>query len=133
LSSRSLAFIDYYFVLNSLLSIYLVLSLQKHQFLSSLPPLPEDGEVEERTVVTERPESEVAGSHKSAASSEEVETEASESSRSLPSAASPKNKRKREELQDSGTSEAGKSPIEETSPEKEGKTFNPYDDALVSS
>jgi hypothetical protein len=121
------------------LSIYLVLSLQKHQFLSSLPPLPEDGEVEERTIVTDdnqgtsRPESEVAGSHKSAASSEEVETEASESLRSLPSAASPKNKRKREELQDSGTSKAGKSPIEETSPEKEGKTFNPYDDALVSS
>ncbi|XP_051199974.1 uncharacterized protein [Lolium perenne] len=112
---------------------------KKHQFLSSLPPLPEDGEVEERTVVTDdnqgtsRPESEVAGSHKSAASSEEVETEASESSRSLPLAASPKNKRKREELQDSGTSKAGKSPIEETSPEKEGKTFNPYDDALVSS
>ncbi|KAK1653490.1 hypothetical protein QYE76_071295 [Lolium multiflorum] len=109
---------------------------KKHQFLSSLPPLPEDGEVEERTVVTDdnqgtsRPESEVAGSHQSAASSEEVETEASESSRSLPSAASPKNKRKREELQDSGTSKAGKSPIEETSPEKEGKTFNPYDDAL---
>ncbi|KAK1668448.1 hypothetical protein QYE76_056607 [Lolium multiflorum] len=113
---------------------------KKHQVLSSLPPLPEGGEVEERTVVTDdnqgtsRPESEVAGSHKSAASSErEVESEASESSRSLPSAASPKNKRKREDVEDSGTSKAGKSPDEETSPEEEGKAFNPYDDALVSS
>ena len=102
--------------------------------------LPEGGEVEERAVVTDdnqgtsRPESEIAGSHKSAASSEkEVETEASESSRSLPSAASPKNKRKREELEDSGTSKAGKSPIQETSLEKEKKSFNPYEDALVSS
>ncbi|KAK1694688.1 hypothetical protein QYE76_011385 [Lolium multiflorum] len=113
---------------------------KKHQFLSSLPPLPEGGEVEERTVVTDnnqgtsRPESEVAGSHKSAASSEkEVETEASESSRSLPSAASPNNKRKRDELEDSGTSKAGESPIQETSPEKQKKSFNPYEDALVSS
>jgi hypothetical protein len=114
--------------------------LQKHQSLSSLPPLPEGGEVKEWTVVTNdkqgtsRPESEVAGSHKSAASSEkEVKSEASESTRSLPSAASPKNKRKREELEDSGTSKAGKSPIQETSPEKEKKSFNPYEDALVSS
>ncbi|KAK1683313.1 hypothetical protein QYE76_044161 [Lolium multiflorum] len=113
---------------------------KKHQVISSLPPLPEGGEVEERTVVTDdnqgtsRPESEVAGSHKSAASSErEVESEASESTRSLPSAASPKNKRKRDEVADSGTSKEGKSPVEETSPEEEGKAFNPYDDALVSS
>nr|XP_051229091.1 uncharacterized protein LOC127346886 [Lolium perenne] len=112
-------------------------NLPKHQVLSSLPPLPEGGEVEERTVVTDdnqgtsRPESEVTGSHKSAASLEkENETEASESSRSLPSAASLKNKRKREELEDSGTSKTGKSPVKETSPEREEKTFNPYDDAL---
>ncbi|KAK1630874.1 hypothetical protein QYE76_005189 [Lolium multiflorum] len=114
--------------------------ISKHQFLSSLPPLPEGREVEERTVVTDdnqgtsRPKSEVAGSHKSAASSEkEVESEAYESSRSLPSAASPKNKRKRDELEDSGTSKAGESPVQETSPEKEKKSFNPYEDALVSS
>ncbi|KAK1653612.1 hypothetical protein QYE76_071417 [Lolium multiflorum] len=63
---------------------------KKHQVLSSLPPLPEGGEVEERTVVTDdahgtsRPESEVAGSHKSAASSErETESEASESCASI--------------------------------------------------
>jgi hypothetical protein len=115
-------------------------ALQKHQVLSSLPPLPEGGEVEERTVVTDdnqgtsRPESEVAGSHKSAASSErEIESEASELTRSRPSAASPNNKRKRDEIADSGTSKAGKSPVEETSPEEEEKAFNPYDDALVSS
>jgi hypothetical protein len=113
--------------------------VQKHQFISSLPPLPEGGEVEERIVVTDetqgtsRPESEIAGSHKSAASSERgAEFEASESVHSLPSAASPKNKRKRGEIADSGTSKAGESPAEETSPE-EGKAFDPYNDALVSS
>ncbi|KAK1644363.1 hypothetical protein QYE76_062168 [Lolium multiflorum] len=114
--------------------------LSKHQVLSSLPPLPEGGEVEERTIVTDenqgtsRPESEVAGSHKSATSCErEAESEASESTQSLPSAVSPTNKRKRDEVADSGTSKAGKSPIEETPPEEEEKAFNPYDDALVSS
>ncbi|KAK1697585.1 hypothetical protein QYE76_014282 [Lolium multiflorum] len=113
---------------------------KKHQVLSSLPPLPEGGEVEERTVVTDdnqgtsRPESEVSGSHKSAASFEkEVGSEASESTQFIPSVVSPTNKRKRDEVADSGTSKAGKSPIKEISPEEEGKTFNPYDDALVSS
>jgi hypothetical protein len=43
------------------------------------------------------------------------------------------NKRKRDEVVDSGTSKADKSPLEETSPEEEEKPFNPYDDALVSS
>jgi hypothetical protein len=56
----------------------------------------------------------------------------SESSCSLPSAASPKNKRKRDDLEDSGTSTTGKSPVKEISPEREKKPFNPYDDALVS-
>ncbi|KAK1602575.1 hypothetical protein QYE76_037467 [Lolium multiflorum] len=83
---------------------------------------------------TSRPESEVAGSHKSAASSEkEIESEASESTHSLPSAASPMNKRKRDEVADSGTSKAGKSHAEEAVPEEEGTIFNPYDDALVTS
>jgi hypothetical protein len=107
--------------------------------LSSLPPLPEGGEVDERTVATDdaqgtsRPESEVIGSQKSAASSErETESDASESVHSLPSAASPKNKRKRGEVANSGTSKAGESPAEETSPEEE-ETFNTYTDALVSS
>ncbi|KAK1642876.1 hypothetical protein QYE76_060681 [Lolium multiflorum] len=112
---------------------------KKHQVLSSLPPLPESWEVEERTIVTDdtqgtsRPESEVAGSHKSAASSErDAESEASESVHSLPSAASPKNKRKRGEVADSGTSKAGESTVEETSPEEE-EAFNPFNDALISS
>ena len=113
--------------------------MQNHQVISSLPPLPEGGEVDDRTVVTDdsqvpsRPESEVAGSHKSAASSDkETESEASESARSPPSAASPKNKRKRGEIEDSGTSKPSGSPVEEASPEEEG-AFDPYADALISS
>ncbi|KAK1613135.1 hypothetical protein QYE76_036808 [Lolium multiflorum] len=83
---------------------------ENHQVLSSLPPLPEGGEVDERAIVTDdsqgpsRPESEVAGSHKSAASSERSESDASESARFPPSAVSPKDKRKRDEVEDSGTS-----------------------------
>ncbi|KAK1618841.1 hypothetical protein QYE76_024358 [Lolium multiflorum] len=74
---------------------------ENHQVLASLPPLPEGGEVEERAVVTDdnqgtsRPESEVAGSHKSAASSEkEVDSDATELTHSLPSAVSPGKKEK---------------------------------------
>ncbi|KAK1670195.1 hypothetical protein QYE76_058354 [Lolium multiflorum] len=70
-----------------------------HPSMTSLPPLPEGGEVEEMAIVADDtqgssvPESEVAGSHKSAASHEkEVESESTES---LPPAVSPKNKRKR--------------------------------------
>ncbi|KAK1699486.1 hypothetical protein QYE76_016183 [Lolium multiflorum] len=113
---------------------------QNHKTASPLPPLPEGGEVEERVVVTDdnqgtsRPESEIAGSRKSAASSEkEVETEATASTHSPPPAASPKNKRKRDEVADSGTSKAGASPAEEVVPTEERTTFNPYEDALVSS
>jgi hypothetical protein len=104
-----------------------------------LPLLPEGGEVDERTIITDdvqgtsRPESEVVGSHKSAASSErDTESDASESVHSLPSAASPRNKRKRGDVEDSGTSKLGGSPAEETTPEEED-AFNPYEDALVSS
>ncbi|KAK1651644.1 hypothetical protein QYE76_069449 [Lolium multiflorum] len=86
---------------------------ENHPILTSLPPLPEGGEVEDRTVVdddnqgTSRPESEVAGSHKSAASSEkDAESEATASTHSLPPAVSPRNKRKRDEVEDSGTSKA---------------------------
>ncbi|KAK1649440.1 hypothetical protein QYE76_067245 [Lolium multiflorum] len=75
------------------------------------------------------PESEVAGSQKSAASSKkEAESEATASTHSLPPAVSPRNKRKRDEVADSGSSKA-----EEVGP-SEGKTaFDPYLDALVSS
>ncbi|KAK1620170.1 hypothetical protein QYE76_025687 [Lolium multiflorum] len=113
---------------------------QNHKTASPLPPLPEDGEVKERAVVTDdnqgtsRPESEVAGSQKSAASSEkEVESEATALAHSPPSAASPKNKRKRDEVSDSGTSKAGASLAEEVVPDDVRTTFNPYEDALVSS
>ncbi|KAK1648983.1 hypothetical protein QYE76_066788 [Lolium multiflorum] len=117
---------------------------QNHQTASSLPPLPEGGDVEERTVVTDdaqvpsRPESEVAVSRKSAASSEkEAESEASESTQSIPSAVSPRNKRKRGDAEGSGTSKLSSSPVEETAPEEtapeEEEHFNAYDAALVSS
>jgi hypothetical protein len=118
-------------------TFYLV---QNHNTASPLPPLPEGGEVEERTVVTDdnqgtsRPESEIAGSKKSAGSSEkEVDSEATVSTHSLPSAVSPGNKRKRDEVADSGASKSGAPPAEEVVPTKERTTFNPYEDALVSS
>jgi hypothetical protein len=111
--------------------------------VSSLPPLPAGGDVEERAVITEdtqvpsHPESEVAVSHKPAASSEkEVESEASESTQSIPSAVSPK-KRKRGDAEGSGTSKLSSSPVEETAPRstapEESEPFNAYDAALVSS
>ncbi|KAK1697925.1 hypothetical protein QYE76_014622 [Lolium multiflorum] len=107
---------------------------ENHPSLTSLPPLPEGGEVEERTVVdddnqgTSRPDIEVAGSHRSAASSEkDAESEATASTHSPPPA-SPKNKRKRSEFKDSGTSKA-----EETDPSDGKAAFNLYTDALVSS
>jgi hypothetical protein len=40
--------------------------------------------------------------------------------RSSPSVVSPRNKRKRDEVEDSGTSKPSGSPAEETSPEDEG-------------
>ncbi|KAK1620330.1 hypothetical protein QYE76_025847 [Lolium multiflorum] len=95
------------------------------------------GEVDERAIVTDdsqessRPESEVAGSHKSTASFEkETKSDPSESGRSVspPLAVSPRNKRKRDEVEDSGTSKPSESAPEETSHEEEG-AFNPYDDA----
>ncbi|KAK1630199.1 hypothetical protein QYE76_004514 [Lolium multiflorum] len=108
---------------------------EDHPVLASLPPLPEGGEVEDRTVVdddnqgTSRPESEVTGSHKSAASSEkDADSEATASTHSLPLAVSPRNKRKRDDVEDSGTSKA-----EEAAPSNRKAAFDPYLDALVSS
>ncbi|XP_071678177.1 uncharacterized protein [Lolium perenne] len=106
-----------------------------HPTMTSLPPLPEGGEVEEQAIVAEDtqgssiPESEVAGSHKSAASHEkEVESEASESTQSLPPAVSPRNKRKRTDAEDSGTSKA-----EEVVPSHPKAAYDPYVESLVSS
>ncbi|KAK1651485.1 hypothetical protein QYE76_069290 [Lolium multiflorum] len=108
---------------------------ENHPVLASLPPLPEGGEVDDRIVVdddnqgTSRPESEVAGSHKSAASSEkDADSEATASTHSLPPAVSPRNKRKRDDVEDSGTSKA-----EEAAPSNRKAAFDPYLDALVSS
>ncbi|KAK1608051.1 hypothetical protein QYE76_031724 [Lolium multiflorum] len=82
--------------------------------------------------VPSRPESEVVVSRKSAASSEkEAGSEASESTQSIPSAVSPKNKRKRGDAEGSGTSKMSSSPVEETAPE-ETEPFNAYDAALIS-
>ncbi|KAK1629060.1 hypothetical protein QYE76_003375 [Lolium multiflorum] len=106
-----------------------------HPTMTSLPPLPEGGEVEEQAIVAEDtqgssiPGSEVAGSHKSAASHEkEVESEASESTQSLPPAVSPRNKRKRTDAEDSGTSKA-----EEVVPSHPKAAYDPYVESLVSS
>ncbi|KAK1611609.1 hypothetical protein QYE76_035282 [Lolium multiflorum] len=108
---------------------------ENHPTMTSLPPLPEGGEVEEQAIVAEDTqgssirESEVAGSHKSAASHEkEVESEASESTQSLPPAVSPKNKRKRTDVEDSGTSKA-----EEVVPSHPKAAYDPYVESLISS
>ncbi|KAK1682381.1 hypothetical protein QYE76_043229 [Lolium multiflorum] len=107
---------------------------ENHPTMSSLPPLPEDGEVEEQAIVAEDNqgsslhESEVAGSHKSAASHEkEIESEA-ESTQSLPPAVSPKNKRKRDDAEASGTSKP-----EKTVPSQPGSAYDPYLETLISS
>src|SRR5215217_7011223 len=112
----------------SLIFLLSLFCLQNHPTMSSLPPLPEDGEVEEQAVVAEDNqgsslhESEVAGSHKSATSREkEVESEASESTQSLPPAVSPKNKRKRDDAEASGTSKP-----EETDPSSQKAAYDPY-------
>ncbi|KAK1695723.1 hypothetical protein QYE76_012420 [Lolium multiflorum] len=108
---------------------------RNHPTMASLPPLPEDGEVEEQAIVAEDNqgsslhESEVAGSHKSAASHEkEVESEASESTQSLPPAVSPKNKRKRDDAETSGTSKP-----EEAVPSHPKSAYDPYLGTLISS
>ncbi|KAK1662255.1 hypothetical protein QYE76_050414 [Lolium multiflorum] len=83
---------------------------------------------------TSRPESEAAFSRKSAASSEkDAEAEATSSTRSPPSAASPRSKRKRDEAVDTGTSKAGASLADKTAPNAGEETLDLYDAALVSS
>ncbi|KAK1665147.1 hypothetical protein QYE76_053306 [Lolium multiflorum] len=111
-----------------------------HLVLSSLPPLPEGGEVEERVVVTDdnqgtsRPESGAGDSHKSAASLEkETEAEVSSSTRSSLPAASPKGKRKRDEAIDSGTSKVNTSRAGKSALDAEEETLDLYGAALVSS
>ncbi|KAK1611387.1 hypothetical protein QYE76_035060 [Lolium multiflorum] len=106
---------------------------KNHPNLVSLPPLPEGGEVDERAVVTDDNqdapslENEPAESQKSAGSSEAA-SEATTSAQSPPPAVSPRNKRKRAEVEDSGTSKA-----EETAPSRQKAAFDPYLEALISS
>jgi hypothetical protein len=89
--------------------------VQNHQTLSSLPPLPEGGDVPERAIITDDSQetsvrdSEPAESKKSAGSSdkvsESVHASGSSQTNSLPPVASPeKRKRKRTpDEEDSGT------------------------------
>ncbi|KAK1653046.1 hypothetical protein QYE76_070851 [Lolium multiflorum] len=101
---------------------------ENHPTVASLPPLPEDGEVEERAIVTddnqEAPSfvNEPVDSRKSAGNSEVS------SAQSPPPAVSPKGKRKRNDVEDSGTSKA-----EEVDPSHQKATYDPYLESLVSS
>ncbi|KAK1692636.1 hypothetical protein QYE76_009333 [Lolium multiflorum] len=102
---------------------------RNHPDLVSLPPLPEGGEVEERAIVTddnqEAPSfvNEPVDSRKSAGNSE-----GTSSAQSPPPAVSPKGKRKRNDVEDSGTSKA-----EEVDPSHQKATYDPYLESLVSS
>ncbi|KAM0873159.1 hypothetical protein ACQ4PT_038206 [Festuca glaucescens] len=109
---------------------------KNHQTLSSLPPLPEGGEVDDRVVVADDsqesslPESEHAGSQRSAGSSDkDTESEQrfdSAHSISPPPATSPdRRKRKRSDDEDSGASKLTEPAAEESSPEDQ-EFFEPF-------
>ncbi|KAK1612556.1 hypothetical protein QYE76_036229 [Lolium multiflorum] len=99
---------------------------ENHPDLVSLPPLPEGGEVEERAIVTddnqEAPSfvNDPVDSRKSAGSSE-----GTASAQSPPPAVSPKGKRKRKDVEDSGTSKA-----EEVDPSRQKAAYDPYLESL---
>ncbi|KAK1681116.1 hypothetical protein QYE76_041964 [Lolium multiflorum] len=106
-----------------------------HPNLVSLPPLPEGGEVEERAVISDDNQdapsfvAEPADSRKSAGSDEkEGASEATASAQSPPPAVSPKNKRKRNDVEDSGTSKP-----EEAVPSRQKAAYDPYLETLISS
>ncbi|KAK1644883.1 hypothetical protein QYE76_062688 [Lolium multiflorum] len=106
-----------------------------HPNLVSLPPLPEGGEVEERAVISddnqEAPSfvNEPADSRKSAGSAEkDAASEGTASAQSPPLAVSPKNKRKRDDVEDSGTSKP-----EEADPSSQKAAYDPYLGTLISS
>ncbi|KAK1631195.1 hypothetical protein QYE76_005510 [Lolium multiflorum] len=108
---------------------------QNHPTLASLPPLPEDGEVEERAIVADDNQdapsfmNEPVDSRKSAGSSEKyAASEGTTSAQSPPSAVSPRNKRKRNDAEDSGTSKA-----EEVDPSRQKAAYDPYLESLISS
>ncbi|KAK1647729.1 hypothetical protein QYE76_065534 [Lolium multiflorum] len=106
-----------------------------HPNLVSLPPLPEGGEVEERAVISDDNQdapsfaNEPAESRKSAGSDEKEDaSEATASAQSPPPAVSPKNKRKRNDAEDSGTSKP-----EEAVPSRQKAAYDPYLETLISS
>ncbi|KAK1602725.1 hypothetical protein QYE76_008206, partial [Lolium multiflorum] len=108
---------------------------KNHPNLVSLPPLPEGGDVEERAIVTDDNQdapsfaNEPADSRKSAGSIEkEAASEGTASAQSPPPAVSPKNKRKRNDVEDSGTSKA-----KEAVPSHQKAAYDPYLEALISS
>ncbi|KAK1621172.1 hypothetical protein QYE76_026689 [Lolium multiflorum] len=108
---------------------------KNHPNLDSLPPLPEGGEVEERAIITDDNQdapsfaNEPVDSRKSAGSSEkDAASEGTTSAQSPPPAVSPRNKRKRNDTQDSGTSKA-----EEVDPSRQKATYDPYLGSLISS
>ncbi|KAM0869406.1 hypothetical protein ACQ4PT_040687 [Festuca glaucescens] len=109
---------------------------ENHQTLSSLPPLPEGGEVDDRVVVADDsqesslPESEPAGSQRSAGSSDK-DTESEQRSDSAHSVSPPPanspdgRKRKRNDDEDSGASKLAEPATEEPSPEDQ-EFFDPF-------
>ncbi|KAK1615010.1 hypothetical protein QYE76_020527 [Lolium multiflorum] len=105
-----------------------------HPNLVSLPPLPEGGEVEERAVISddnqEAPSfvNEPADSRKSAGSEKEAASEGTASAQSLPPAVSPRNKRKRDDVEDSGTSK-----VDEAVPSHQKAGYDPYLESIISS
>ncbi|KAK1648907.1 hypothetical protein QYE76_066712 [Lolium multiflorum] len=108
---------------------------KNHPNLVSLPPLPEGGEVEERAVISDDNQdapsfaNEPAESRKSAGSNEKEDaSEATASAQSPPPAVSPKNKRKRNDAEDSGTSKP-----EEAVPSRQKAAYDPYLETLISS
>ncbi|KAK1602799.1 hypothetical protein QYE76_018615 [Lolium multiflorum] len=102
---------------------------ENHPTMTSLPPLPEDGEVEEMGIITddnqEAPSfvNDPVDSRKSAGSSEDTT-----SVQSPPPAVSPQKKRKRSNAEDSGTSKA-----EEVVPSHPKAAYDPYIASLISS
>ncbi|KAK1627915.1 hypothetical protein QYE76_002230 [Lolium multiflorum] len=108
---------------------------KNHPSMDSLPPLPEGGDVEERAIVTddnqEAPSfvNEPADSRKSAGSVEkDAASEDTTSAQTPPPAVSPKNKRKRNDVEDSGTSQPKETAL---SPQK--AAYDPYLASLISS
>ncbi|KAK1664234.1 hypothetical protein QYE76_052393 [Lolium multiflorum] len=106
-----------------------------HPNLVSLPPLPEGGDVEERAVISDdNPDApsfanEPAESRRSAGSDEKEDvSEATASAQSLPPAVSPRNKRKRDDVEDSGTSK-----VDEAVPSHQKAGYDPYLESLISS